>query len=44
MMNGLQALENWKNKFNNPQGGTKGLLNAIQVGFVLSFFLCCPLG
>ncbi|CDZ97669.1 hexose transporter [Phaffia rhodozyma] len=30
MMNGLQVLDNWKNKFNNPQGGTLGLLNAVQ--------------
>jgi hypothetical protein len=31
MMNGLQTLENWKNYFNNPTGGTLGLFNAIQV-------------
>ncbi|CDZ97687.1 hexose transporter [Phaffia rhodozyma] len=30
MMNGLQVLTNWKDKFHNPQGGTLGLLNAIQ--------------
>jgi hypothetical protein len=31
MMNGLQTLENWRNYFNNPTGGTLGLFNAIQV-------------
>lgn len=31
MMNGLQAVDVWKARFNNPQGGTKGLLNAVQV-------------
>lgn len=33
MMNGLQTLDNWKNYFNNPTGGTLGLFNAIQVSF-----------
>jgi hypothetical protein len=31
MMNGLQTLENWRDYFNNPTGGTLGLFNAIQV-------------
>ena len=30
MMNGLQTLDQWKNYFNNPQGSTLGLFNAIQ--------------
>ena len=30
MMNGLQTLDTWKFYFNNPQGGTLGLFNAIQ--------------
>jgi sugar porter (SP) family MFS transporter len=30
MMNGLQSLPTWINYFHNPQGGTLGLLNAIQ--------------
>jgi len=30
MMNGLQTLTQWKNAFNNPTGGTLGLLNCIQ--------------
>jgi sugar porter (SP) family MFS transporter len=30
MMNGLQTLPQWRNAFNNPQGGKLGLLNAIQ--------------
>ena len=30
MMNGLQTLDTWKTYFNNPQGGTLGLFNAIQ--------------
>lgn len=30
MMNGLQALDQWKKDFNNPSGGKLGLLNAIQ--------------
>ncbi|KAL7414105.1 hexose transporter [Mrakia frigida] len=28
MMNGLQSVEVWQTKFNNPEGSTKGLLNA----------------
>jgi hypothetical protein len=35
MMNGLQTLENWREFFNNPTGGTLGLFNAIQVSFML---------
>ena len=31
MMNGLQTLENWREYFDNPTGGTLGLFNAIQV-------------
>lgn len=31
MMNGLQTLENWRDYFDNPQGGLLGLFNAIQV-------------
>jgi hypothetical protein len=31
MMNGLQTLDNWRDYFNNPTGGTLGLFNAIQV-------------
>lgn len=31
MMNGLQTLENWRDYFDNPTGGTLGLFNAIQV-------------
>lgn len=31
MMNGLQTLENWREYFGNPTGGTLGLFNAIQV-------------
>ena len=34
MMNGLQTLENWREFFNNPTGGTLGLFNAIQVSFM----------
>jgi sugar porter (SP) family MFS transporter len=30
MMNGLQTLPQWKQAFNNPDGGQLGLLNAIQ--------------
>ena len=30
MMNGLQTLDTWKNYFNNPQGSTLGIFNAIQ--------------
>jgi MFS family permease len=30
MMNGLQALDQWKDAFNHPTGGMLGLLNAIQ--------------
>lgn len=30
MMNGLQALPQWRSAFNNPSGGQLGLLNAIQ--------------
>jgi sugar porter (SP) family MFS transporter len=30
MMNGLQTLVQWQGAFNNPHGGTLGLLNAIQ--------------
>jgi len=30
MMNGLQTLDQWKKAFNNPTGGTLGLLNCIQ--------------
>jgi hypothetical protein len=36
MMNGLQALDQWKNAFGNPQGSKLGLLNAIQVGSIMS--------
>lgn len=31
LMNSLQSMSQWKDFFNNPQGGTLGLLNAIQV-------------
>lgn len=31
LMNSLQSMTQWKDFFNNPQGGTLGLLNAIQV-------------
>lgn len=31
MMNGLQTLENWREYFDNPEGGLLGLFNAIQV-------------
>jgi hypothetical protein len=31
MMNGVQALTQWKDAFGNPQGSMLGLLNAIQV-------------
>jgi hypothetical protein len=34
MMNGLQTLENWREYFGNPTGGTLGLFNAIQVSEV----------
>ncbi|CDO68657.1 hypothetical protein BN946_scf184790.g6 [Trametes cinnabarina] len=30
LMNSLQSMDTWKNFFNDPQGGTLGLLNAIQ--------------
>lgn len=30
-MNSFQSLDQWKDYFNNPQGGKLGLLNAIQV-------------
>ena len=30
MMNGLQTLDQWTKYFNNPQGSTLGLFNAIQ--------------
>lgn len=33
MMNGLQTLENWRDYFDNPQGGLLGLFNAIQVSY-----------
>ncbi|KAH8809347.1 hexose transporter [Xylogone sp. PMI_703] len=37
MMNGLQTLVYWRNYFNNPEGATLGLLNAIQsVGSICS--------
>ena len=35
MMNGLQTLETWRGYFGDPQGGTLGLFNAIQVSFAL---------
>jgi MFS family permease len=37
MMNGLQTLENWREYFDNPTGGTLGLFNAIQnIGTVVA--------
>ncbi|EIN08295.1 general substrate transporter [Punctularia strigosozonata HHB-11173 SS5] len=30
MMNGLQTLDQWTSYFNNPEGGTLGVFNAIQ--------------
>lgn len=36
-MNGLQTLENWREYFDNPTGGTLGLFNAIQnIGTVVA--------
>jgi hypothetical protein len=37
MMNGLQTLENWRDYFDNPQGGLLGLFNAIQVSAHLTY-------
>jgi hypothetical protein len=34
MMNNLQTLKVWKAYFNDPQGGTLGLFNAIQVSTI----------
>ena len=31
LMNSLQSMDQWENFFNKPEGGTLGLLNAIQV-------------
>lgn len=37
MMNGLQALDQWKSSFNNPGPSTRGLLNAIMsVGSIVA--------
>ncbi|KAG9238026.1 putative lactose permease [Amylocarpus encephaloides] len=37
MMNGLQALDEWKESFNNPNPATRGLLNAIMsVGSIVA--------
>jgi len=37
MMNGLQALDEWKESFNYPKAATRGLLNAIMsVGSILA--------
>ncbi|TVY73599.1 Lactose permease [Lachnellula suecica] len=37
MMNGLQALDEWKLSFNNPDSATRGLLNAIMsVGSIVA--------
>ncbi|EHL01749.1 putative Lactose permease [Glarea lozoyensis 74030] len=37
MMNGLQALDEWKASFNNPNAATRGLLNAIMsVGSIVA--------
>ena len=37
LMNSLQSMNQWKSFFNNPQGGTLGLLNAIQVSESVAF-------
>ena len=31
LMNSFQSLNNWKDYFDNPQGGKLGVLNAMQV-------------
>ncbi|KAK7572266.1 hypothetical protein V3481_017461 [Fusarium oxysporum f. sp. vasinfectum] len=41
LMNGLQALPSWKNKFGNPQGHTLGFVNAAQsFGSILALPFC----
>ncbi|KAF7527522.1 hypothetical protein G7054_g10441 [Neopestalotiopsis clavispora] len=42
MMNGLQALDNWKEYFHNPSSSVLGTLNAVVP--IASIFSCCIMG
>lgn len=41
-MNSLQSMTQWQTFFNKPQGGTLGLLNAIQVCVNILFHILRP--